>query len=109
MNPMKPTKLFTLSAVAALSSLLACSDDAPAAPEKKDVGIACSEMCRDSGFTTFKKDEQPNEVNCFCSVGPASSVVKPEACTKMCTSIGKGGGKPFGATATGNADSCQCE
>jgi hypothetical protein len=106
---MKPTKLFTLSAVVALSSVLACSEDEPPAPEKKDVAVACRDMCTDSAFTSFKKDEQPNEVNCFCSVGTATSKVEAEKCTKMCTSIGKSGGKPFGATATGNPDSCQCE
>jgi hypothetical protein len=102
-------KLFTLSAVAALSSILACSDDEAPAAEKKDVQVACNEMCRDSAFTNAKKDEQPNEVNCFCSVGQASSKVEEATCTKMCTSIGKSGGKPFGATASGNPDSCQCE
>jgi hypothetical protein len=102
-------RTFTLSAVVVLSSIVACSSDDAPAPEKKDVGVACSEMCRESGFTSFKKDEQANEVNCFCSVGPASAVVKAESCTKMCSSIGKGSGKPFGATATGNADSCQCD
>lgn len=105
---MKPLKL-TLSAVAALSCVIACSDDEAATPEKKDVGLACSEMCRDSGFTSFKKDEQPNEVNCFCSVGPASAKVDDAKCTQMCSSIGKGSGKPFGATASGNADGCQCD
>jgi hypothetical protein len=107
---MKPTKItFTLSAVAVLSSIVACSDDEPAAAEKKDVQLACNEMCRDSGYTTGTKDEQPNEVNCFCSVGQASSKVEATSCTKMCTSIGKSGGKPFGANAAGNPDSCQCE
>jgi hypothetical protein len=102
-------KLFTLSAVAALSTILACSDDETAAPEKKDVGLACSEMCRDSGFTSSKKEEAPKEVNCYCSVGPASAKVEDATCTKMCTAIGIGAGKPFGATGAGNANSCQCQ
>lgn len=107
---MKPTKItFTLSAVAVLSSLIACSDDDPAAAEKKDVQLACNDMCRTSGFTNAKKDEQPNEVNCFCSVGQASSKVEAATCTKMCTDIGKSKGAPFGSNAGGNPDACQCE
>ena len=102
-------KTFTLSAVALLSTIVACSSDDAPATEKKDVGLACSDMCRASGFTTFKKDEQPHEVNCFCSVGPASASVSAENCTKMCTEIGVGAGKPFGQTASGNAESCQCQ
>lgn len=103
------TKTFTLSAVVMIGAIAACSSDDAPAPEKKDVGVACSDMCRESGFTSFKKDEQPKEVNCFCSVGPASAAVKAETCTKMCTAIGIGAGKPFGSTASGNADSCQCQ
>ena len=103
------TRTFTLSAVAVLSTIVACSSDDEPAPEKKDVAVACSDMCRDSGFTSFKKDEQPKEVNCFCSVGPASAKVDDATCSKMCTAIGIGAGKPFGATASGNADGCQCQ
>ena len=102
-------RTFTLSAVAVLSTIVACSSDDAAAPEKKDVGLACSDMCRESGFTSFTKDEQPHEVNCFCSVGPARASVNAETCSKMCTAIGIGAGKPFGATQSGNANSCQCQ
>lgn len=102
-------KTFTLSAVVALSTIVACSSDDAPAPEKKDVGVACSDMCRASGFTTFKKDEQAKETNCFCSVGPASAAVSAENCTKFCSEIGIGAGKPFGQTASGNAESCQCQ
>ena len=104
------TKTFTFSAVAVLSAIVACGGDDAAAPETKDVQLACNEMCRDSAFTSAKKDEQPKEVNCFCSVGQAASKVEPATCSKFCSAIGKGGtGKPFGSTATGNADSCQCQ
>ena len=106
---MKPIKL-TLSAVVALSAVIGCSDDPAPAPEKKDVQLACNEMCRDSGFSSSKKDEQTNEVNCFCSVTTtaATSKVEETRCKKMCTEIGKSTGKPFGQTTAGNPDSCQC-
>lgn len=106
---MKPLKL-TVSAVVALSSIVACgSDDETAAAEKKDVQLACNDLCRTSGFTNAKKDEQPNEVKCFCSVGNASAKVEATTCTKTCTDIGKASGKPFGTNAGGNPDSCQCQ
>jgi len=106
---MKRVKL-TLSAVVALSSIVACSSDDPApAPEKKDVQLACNEMCRTSSYTNAVKDEQTNTVSCFCSVGQASSKVEATACTKMCTDIGKSKGTAFGANNAGNADSCKCE
>lgn len=107
---MKPIKL-TLSAVVALSSIVACSSDDSSTPEKKDVQLACNEMCTASGFTSARKDEQPHEVNCFCSVttNAATANVDLATCQKMCTSIGKSGGKPFGTTSTGKQDSCQCE
>lgn len=105
---MKPIT-FTLSAVAVLSSILACSEDEPAKAEAKDVQLACNEMCRASGFTNAVKKEEANEVNCFCSVGPASAKVETAPCEKMCKDILKNGGKPFGQTAAGNPDSCQCQ
>jgi hypothetical protein len=103
------TRTFLLAAAAVLSTMVACSSDDEPVAEKKDVGIACSEMCRDSGFTSSKKEEAPTEVNCYCSVGPASAKVEDATCTKMCTAVGIGAGKPFGATGSGNANSCQCQ
>lgn len=102
-------KLFTLAAVAALSSIVACSDDEPAAAEKKNLQVACNEMCRTSAFTSATTDERSSEVSCFCSVGQASSKVEAATCSKMCTDIGKGKGTPFGANAGGNPDACKCE
>jgi hypothetical protein len=105
---MKPIT-FTLSAVVALSSIVACSSDEAPAPEKKDVQLACNELCRASGFSDGNKKEETNEVNCFCSVGAASAKVEVTTCTKMCSDIGRSGGKPFGSNVGGNPDSCQCD
>ena len=108
---MNPTKL-TLSSVVALSAVIvACSssDDTPA-PEKKDVQLACNELCTASSFTNGKKDEQATTVSCFCSVttSAATANVDAKTCQKFCSDIGKTGGTPFGNTTTGKQDSCKC-
>jgi hypothetical protein len=111
---MKPTGTarltFTLSAVVVLSSIVACSsDDDTPAPEKKDAQLACNDLCRASAYTNATQREEGKQLNCYCSVGPASAKVEVTACTKMCSDIGRSGGKPFGANVSGNPDACQCD
>jgi hypothetical protein len=105
---MKPL-VFTVSSVVALSSIIACSsNDAAPAPEKKDVQLACNDMCEAASFSSAKKDDTTSTVSCYCAVGNASAKVEATMCTKFCTDIGKGQGTPFGSNAGGNPDSCKC-
>lgn len=90
----------TLTAIVlgALALTVACGDD----EETGDVKGSCDSMCKSAGFTASRLDEQPHELNCFCTGG--TGTVTAEACTNMCKSAGKPG-EPFGK----GPDACQCQ
>ena len=86
-------------AMAALAiSLAACGGSA-------DSETSCKDLCTGAGYTNSSVDVQPHEVNCFCSGG--SGTVSADACTKMCTDLGKSSAQTFKSGGTA-VNSCQC-
>jgi len=94
---------FTLAASAVVASSAGCGSDSATT---KDPAVACTDLCKASGFTSSRVDVQPNEVNCFCT---GMGTVADAPCKDMCTSIGKPTGAPFGSGAGGAKNACQCE
>jgi hypothetical protein len=84
-------------------ALVACSSDDKS--ESNDPTVACKDLCTASGFSSSRLDNQPNELNCFCSGG--TGTVTAAACTNTCTSAGKKTAQPFKSSG-GAFDSCQC-
>lgn len=89
---------FIVCSLAALSS--ACGDDDPPSDPK----ASCDSMCKKTGFTSSNLRDEGHELNCFCQ---GSGTVTEEACTEMCTDLGKGG-QPFGSGGNG-PNACQCQ
>jgi hypothetical protein len=82
----------------------ACTDDDESSSDPK---ASCETMCKGAGFTSSKADQQPHELNCFCTGG--TGTVAAAACTEMCTSVGKPG-KTFRSGAGATTDNaCQCQ
>ena len=86
--------------VAVFTALAGCSDD----EDDKDPAGACTDLCTGAGFSSSRVDAQPHETNCFCT---GNGTVSAQACTNMCTSIGKAKAEPFGKGAQGS-NACQC-
>ena len=96
-----PVRAAVVLLVGVLSALTgACSDD----DDKKDPGGACTDLCTGAGFSSSRVDDHPHETNCFCT---GTGTVTAQACTNMCTSIGKTKSEPFGNGAQG-PNACQC-
>ncbi|HVJ94047.1 MAG TPA: hypothetical protein VM580_29865 [Labilithrix sp.] len=93
-------RALTLCTVSLVVLLAACSSD----DDDKDPATACKDMCSAVGFSGSRIDNQPHELNCFCT---GSGTVTPAACTDMCKSTGKAKGEPFGSGQSG-PNACQC-
>jgi hypothetical protein len=110
MKPLLLSQSFVVLCASTSLVVVACSSsNSTPAPEKKDVQLACDDMCRAGGFTNATKDEGTAVTNCYCSVGNASAKIDDTTCSKMCSDIGKSKGTPFGTNTGGNPDSCKCE
>ncbi len=91
-------------AVALAPFINACGSDDEA---KKDAAGSCKDLCTSTGFSSSNVQEFPHEVNCTCSAG--TGTVAAQACTNMCTAIGKAKGQPYkNGGGTTPPDSCQC-
>ena len=91
------TLMKTLAATAFLILAIAACGKTPAQ--------GCADLCTGAGFSDNNLDEQPNELNCFCTGG--TGAVSDEACTTMCTDLGKSNAEAFSSTG-GENNSCQC-
>lgn len=100
-----PKSIRTLFVLATLIvSVLACSSSSDGGTSTDKAG-SCKDLCTKAGFTSSRLDEQPNEINCFCTGG--SGNVDAKACTDMCTGFGKKGAT-F-KTSNQAVDACQCD
>jgi hypothetical protein len=97
-----------LLAIALLAAVVGCSDDEgePGASAGANPESSCKDMCTSTGFSSSRVDVQPNETNCFCA-GPGT--VTTEACTQMCSALGKGKPAQFRSGGASKPDSCQCQ
>lgn len=95
-----PVRAAVVLLVGVLAAVTGCSDD----DDKKDAGGACTDLCTGAGFSSSRVDDHPHETNCFCT---GAGTVSAQACTNMCTSIGKTKSEPFGNGAQG-PNACQC-
>lgn len=82
----------------------ACGSDSSNSSTSATPEASCKELCTKSGFQSSRVDNQPNEINCFCSGG--AGAVADADCTSTCTGLGKKG-QAFKSTGAA-VDSCQC-
>ncbi len=87
-----------------VAAAAACSDDDDASSGSKSPEKACADVCAETKFSSSRVDVQPNETNCFCT---GAGTMTTDACTNMCSSLGKSKAQAFGSAA-GPANACQC-
>lgn len=101
----KNTLKSSIAVAAAVFTIVACSSDD--ASTNKDAAGACKDLCSAAGFGSSNAQEFPQEINCTCSGG--TGTVAAQACTDMCTGIGRSKGQPYKNNGGGTPpDSCQC-
>lgn len=88
-----------------VSLLAACGSDEPSTSGSADPTASCAALCKSASFSGSRVDNQPNEINCFCTGG--GGTVAAQACTDTCAKLGKSKAQAFKSTG-GAVDACQC-